>query len=90
MHPHGGAISKHMAVGIQGRVPCQSTDLRSADHTEHIFEGAVSFKWFDFFILGMMFSEGALISDLCQRETTTLGISGLKSQVFDQITVLTL
>lgn len=38
MHPHGGAIGKHMAVGIQGKVTCQTTDLGSADHTEQVFK----------------------------------------------------
>lgn len=37
-----------------------------------------------------MFREGKLISDLCQRETFTLGIWGKiahKSQVLDQINI---
>lgn len=34
MHPHGGAIGKHMAVGIQGKVPCKTTDLGSATNSE--------------------------------------------------------
>lgn len=41
MHPHGGAIDKHMAVGIQGKVPCQTTDLRSANLTEQAIEGTL-------------------------------------------------
>lgn len=41
MHPHGGAISKHMAVGIQGKVTCQTTDLGSADHTEQVFKSTL-------------------------------------------------
>lgn len=39
MHPHGGAIGKHMAVGLQGKLPCQTTHLGSADHIEQVFKG---------------------------------------------------
>lgn len=40
MHPHGGAISKHMAVGLQGKVPYQTADLGSAGHIGKAFKGA--------------------------------------------------
>lgn len=50
MHPHGGAIGKHMAVGIQGKVSCQTTDLGSAYHTEQEFEGTLlTLRLFYFF-----------------------------------------
>lgn len=50
MHPHGGAIGKHMAVGIQGKVSCQTTDLGSANHTEQEFEGTLlTLRLFNFF-----------------------------------------
>lgn len=75
MHPHGGAISKHMAVGIQGKVSCQTTDLRSTTHTEQAFKGTLlAFKLTDFFLYISLFREGKLVSDLCQRGTSTLGI----------------
>lgn len=51
MHPHGGAIGKHMAVGIQGKVPCQTTDLESANHTEQVFKGTLlTLRLFEFFL----------------------------------------
>lgn len=85
MHPQGGAIGKHMAVGIQGKVSCQTTDLDSATHPEGVFKGTqLTLK-----CVSSMFREGKLIADLCQRETSTLGVSGkiaLKSQVSDQET----
>lgn len=87
--PRRGTIGKHMTVGLQGKIPCQTTHLGSADYIEQVFKGT-PLAYLTFFFQSVwvdVLGGTADLRSVSEENFYLCGKTALISQVLDQITI---